>query len=92
MNLEGQAVLEGGLLDPTVNLINQGQTAGGSGTIAAGDIVDEGVIQAGANKASQKLLLVVGTMLGGGTLTVNGSQPGSIPPAYCKSTPAGQWS
>ncbi len=79
VNLEGQAVLEGGLLDPTVQLINQGQTAGGFGTIAAGDIVDEGVIQAGANKASQKLLLVQGTILGGGTLTVNGSQPGSNP-------------
>ena len=77
VNLQGQVVLEGGLLDPTVQLINQGQTVGGFGTIAAGDIVDEGVIQAGANKASQKLLLVVGTVSGGGTLTVNGSQPGS---------------
>ena len=77
VNLQGQVVLEGGLLDPTVQLINQGQTAGGFGTIAAGDIVDEGVIQAGGNKASQKLLLVVGTILGGGTLTVNGTQPGS---------------
>ena len=79
VNLQGQVVLEGGLLDPTVQLINQGQTAGGFGTIAAGDIVDEGVIQAGGNKASQKLLLVVGTVLGGGTLTANGAQPGSNP-------------
>ena len=79
VSLQGQVVLEGGLLDPTVQLINQGQTAGGFGTIAAGDIVDEGVIQAGGNKASQKLLLVVGTVLGGGTLTVNGTQPGSNP-------------
>jgi collagen type I alpha len=79
VNLQGQVVLEGGLLDPTVQLINQGQTAGGFGTIAAGDIVDEGVIQAGGNKASQKLLLIVGTVLGGGTLTVNGTQPGSNP-------------
>ncbi len=77
VSLQGQVVLEGGLLDPTVQLINQGQTVGGFGTIAAGDIVDEGVIQAGANKASQKLLLVVGTISGGGTLTVNGNQPGS---------------
>ena len=77
VSLQGQVVLEGGLLDPTVQLINQGQTVGGFGTIAAGDIVDEGVIQAGANKASQKLLLVVGTVSGGGTLTVNGNQPGS---------------
>ena len=79
VSLQGQVVLEGGLLDPTVQLINQGQTAGGFGTIAAGDIVDEGVIQAGANKASQRLLLVVGTVLGGGTLTVNGTLPGSNP-------------
>jgi T5SS/PEP-CTERM-associated repeat protein len=77
VNLQGQVVLEGGLLDPTVQLINQGQTAGGYGTIAAGDIVDEGVIQAGGTKPSQKLLLVQGTVLGGGTLTVNGTLPGS---------------
>jgi hypothetical protein len=37
------------------------------------------VIQAGANKASEKLLLVQGTVLGGGTLTVDGTQPGSNP-------------
>ena len=79
VSLQGQVVLEGGLLDPTVQLINQGQTAGGFGTIAAGDIVDEGVIQAGGNKASQRLLLVEGTILGGGTLTVNGTLPGSNP-------------
>jgi hypothetical protein len=77
VNLQGQVVLEGGLLDPTVQLINQGQTAGGYGTLAAGDIVDEGVIQAGGTKPSQKLLLVQGTVLGGGTLTVNGTLPGS---------------
>ena len=77
VSLQGQVVLEGGLLDPTVQLINQGQTAGGFGTIAAGDIVDEGMIQAGGNKASQRLLLVQGTILGGGTLTANGALPGS---------------
>jgi T5SS/PEP-CTERM-associated repeat protein len=77
VNLQGQVVLEGGLLDPTVQLINQGQTAGGYGTLAAGDIVDEGVIQAGGTKPSQKLLLVQGTVLGGGTLTANGTLPGS---------------
>lgn len=79
VNLQGQEVLEGGLVDPTVQLINQGQTAGGFGTIAAGDIVDEGAIQAGGNKSSQKLLIVQGTVLGGGTLTVNGTLPGSVP-------------
>jgi T5SS/PEP-CTERM-associated repeat protein len=73
INLEGQVVLEGGLLDPTVNLIGQGQTAGGFGTISAGDIIDEGVIQAGGTKPSQKLLIVQGTVVGGGTLTINGT-------------------
>jgi T5SS/PEP-CTERM-associated repeat protein len=73
VNLKGEVVLENGELDPTVNLINQGQTAGGSGTIAAGDIVDEGVIQAGDSKPSQKLLVVAGTILGGGPWTINGT-------------------
>jgi T5SS/PEP-CTERM-associated repeat protein len=73
VNLQGEVVLEDGDLDPTVNLINQGQTAGGSGTIAAGDIVDEGVIQAGGSKPSQKLLVVAGTILGGGPWTINGT-------------------
>ena len=73
VNLQGQVVLENGFLDPTVNLINQGQTAGGSGTIAAGDIVDEGLIQAGGSKPSQKLLVVSGTVLGGGPWTINGT-------------------
>src|SRR5580658_6572312 len=73
VNLQGEVVLENGDLDPTVNLINQGQTAGGSGTIAAGDIVDEGVIQAGGSKPSQKLLVVAGTVLGGGPWTINGT-------------------
>jgi collagen type I/II/III/V/XI/XXIV/XXVII alpha len=71
VNLQGEVVLENGELDPTVNLINQGQTAGGSGTIAAGDIVDEGVIQAGGSKPSQKLLVVAGTVLGGGPWAIN---------------------
>src|SRR5580658_1153527 len=73
VSLQGEVVLENGELDPTVNLINQGQTAGGSGTIAAGDIVDEGLIQAGGSKPSQKLLVVAGTVLGGGPWTINGT-------------------
>ncbi len=78
INLQGQVVLEGGLLDPTVTIINQGQTAGGNGTIQAGFIVDEGVVQAGGTKPSQRLLIVVGTVVGGGTLTINGTvQPSS---------------
>jgi T5SS/PEP-CTERM-associated repeat protein len=79
VNLKGEVVLEGGLLDPTVNLINQGQTAGGFGTIAADMIVDEGVIQAGGSKVSQKLLLVSGTVLGGGTMSTNGTAVASSP-------------
>jgi T5SS/PEP-CTERM-associated repeat protein len=71
VNLQGQVVLEGGLLDPTVQLINQGQTEGGFGTIAADNVIDEGVIQAGGG--AQHLLVVDGTVLGGGTLTVNGT-------------------
>ena len=78
VNLQGQVVLEGGLLDPTVQNIGQGQTTGGFGTLAAGDIIDEGVIQAGGTKPSQRLLIVNGTILGGGTLTINGTvQPSS---------------
>ena len=79
VNLQGQVVLEGGLLDPTVQNIGQGQTAGGFGTIAAGDIIDEGVIQAGGTKPSQRLLIVNGTILGGGTLTINGTVQPSRP-------------
>jgi T5SS/PEP-CTERM-associated repeat protein len=74
VNLRGQAVLAGGVLDPTVQLIGQGQTAGGLSTISAGDIIDEGVIQ-----ASQRLLLVQGAVLGGGTLTINGTVQPSKP-------------
>ncbi len=79
VNLQGQVVLEGGLLDPTVTIINQGQTAGGNGTLQAGDIIDEGVIQAGGTKPSQRLLVVQGTVLGGGTLTINGTVQPSNP-------------
>ncbi len=74
VNLQGQVVLEGGLLDPTVTLINQGQTAGGFGTIAADAIVDEGAVEAGAAK-----LTIQGSVLGGGTLTVNGTMQVSSP-------------
>jgi T5SS/PEP-CTERM-associated repeat protein len=73
VNLQGEVVLENGELDPAIDLINQGQTAGGSGRIAAGDIVDEAVIQAGGSKPSQKLLVVAGTILGGGPWSINGT-------------------
>jgi collagen type I alpha len=89
VNLQGQVVLEGGLLDPTVNLINQGQTAGGFGTLAAGDIVDEGVIQAGGTKPTQRLLLVQGTVVGGGTLSKNGTVLPSSPAGLLQITAGG---
>jgi T5SS/PEP-CTERM-associated repeat protein/autotransporter passenger strand-loop-strand repeat protein len=76
LSFQGQMVLEGGLADPTVQLIDQGQTAGGFGTIAAGFVVDEGVIQ---SKSAQRLLMLRGTVLGGGTLTINGTVQGSNP-------------
>ncbi len=79
VNLQGQVVLEGGNLDPTVTIINQGQTGGGNGTLQAGDIIDEGVVQAGGTKPSQRLLVVQGTVLGGGTLTINGTVQPSNP-------------
>ncbi len=79
VSLQGQEVLEGGVLDPTVNLINQGQTAGGYGTIIADDIIDEGAIQAGGTKPSQRLLVVEGTVLGGGILSLNGTRDASNP-------------
>ena len=73
VNLDGQVVLANGELDPTVNLINQGETVSGSGTIEAGDIVDEGVIQASGSQPSQKLLVVSGTVVGGGPWTIDGT-------------------
>jgi T5SS/PEP-CTERM-associated repeat protein/autotransporter passenger strand-loop-strand repeat protein len=73
VNLRGEVVLENGELDPTVIVITQGQTAGSSGTIAAGDIVDDGVIQAGGSKPSEKLLVVTGTILGGEPWSINGT-------------------
>jgi T5SS/PEP-CTERM-associated repeat protein len=79
VNLLGQVVLQGGLLDPEVQFVTQGQTASGYGTIAAGVVLDEGVIQADGNKPSERLLKVAGTVVGGGTLTVNSVQAGSSP-------------
>jgi T5SS/PEP-CTERM-associated repeat protein len=79
VNLLGQVALEGGLLDPTVSVINQGQTVGGFGTLEAEMIVDEGVIQAGGSKLSQKLLLVRGTVVGGGSLTKNATAQAASP-------------
>ncbi len=65
-------MLENGELDPTVNLINQGETVGGSGTREGlqSDIVDEGAIQAGGGKQP---VVVSGTVLGGGPWTIDGT-------------------
>src|SRR5262249_13338922 len=62
VNLQGQVVLEGGLLDPTVQMINPGQIIGGYGTIAADAILDEGLIEAGGRDATSKTLVVQGTL------------------------------
>jgi T5SS/PEP-CTERM-associated repeat protein len=71
VNLHGPVVLEGGLLDPAVTVIDTGRAAGGFGTLAADVIIDEGLIQATEPRG---LLLVQGTLEGGGTLarTVSG--------------------
>jgi T5SS/PEP-CTERM-associated repeat protein len=89
VNLQGEVVLEGGLLDPTVSVINQAQTASGFGTLVADDIVDEGVIQAGGSTPSQKLLIVQGTVLGGGTLSKNGTTLPSSPAGILQISPGG---
>ncbi len=72
VNLYGAVVLDGGLLDPVIQLIGQGHTVTGDGTISADDIIDEGAIAAGGATPSRKLLVVNGDVLGGGGLTVNG--------------------
>ncbi len=71
VKLLGEAVLQGGLLDPAVEIIGQGQTASGYGTIAAGTIVDQGMIEASG------MLRVDGTVLGGDGFSVNGTAQGS---------------
>ena len=72
INLRGQVVLEGGLLDPTV-LYNQ-SVAGGTGTVGAEFTIDEGTIQATGSEATPtgRLQVVLGTIVGGGTLTIRG--------------------
>ncbi len=73
-------MLEGGNLDPDGHHHQSGSDGfGGNGTIQAGFIVDEGVVQAGGTKPSQRLLIVDGTVVGGGTLTVNGTVQPSGP-------------
>jgi len=70
INVRGQVVLAGGALDHEVVLVRD--DAGGSGSIGGGVVIDEGTIQ--ANSAAPNGLLVVnGTVMGGGTLTIAGS-------------------
>jgi T5SS/PEP-CTERM-associated repeat protein len=76
VNLQGQVALDGGLLDPSVLLINQGVT--GFGTIEAGDMIDEAVVQANAAPTGEPEVLR-GTVLGGGTLDCNGSVTTNAP-------------
>ncbi|MDR3663749.1 MAG: hypothetical protein P4L86_25735, partial [Mycobacterium sp.] len=73
VDLQGQLTLQGGLLDPTVLLINPGITPSGFGTIGANFVIDEGTILARGSIANQNTLLVLGSVLGGGTLTVSGN-------------------
>ncbi len=72
VDLHGPVVLQGGLLDPTVLLIEPGVTAGGYGTIDAANVIDEAVIEAGTAPGGAHQI-VRGTVLGGGTLEYNGT-------------------
>ena len=73
VNLLGGVVLEGGNLDPTVLTVGKGKTAGGTGTIGSDFIVVEGTIAASGTKPGKSLQVVSGTVVGGGTLTLNGT-------------------
>ena len=73
VNLQGGVVLEGGLLDPTVYIENGGSTTGGFGTIASDYILLEGTILSNGSKSGKQTEVVQGTLVGGGTATINGS-------------------
>jgi collagen type I/II/III/V/XI/XXIV/XXVII alpha len=73
VNLQGGVVLEGGLLDPTVYIENGGSTTGGFGTIASDFILLEGTILSNGSKSGKQTEVVQGTLVGGGTATINGS-------------------
>ena len=73
VNLEGGVVLEGGLLDPTVYIENGGSTTGGFGTVASDFILLEGTILSNGSKTGKQTEVVQGTLVGGGTATIQGS-------------------
>ena len=68
----GQVIMQGGLLDPVV--VNIARSGGILGTgIVGGDIViDNGTILANGSSPGNSLLVVPGTILGGGTLNISG--------------------
>ena len=73
VNLLGGVVLEGGNLDPVVLTVGKGKAAGGTGSIGGDFVVDEGTIQASGTKPGKSLQIVTGTIVGGGTVTLNGT-------------------
>ena len=73
VNLLGGVVLEGGNLDPVVLTVGKGKPAGGTGTIGGDFVVDEGTIFASGTKPGKALQIVTGTIVGGGTVTLNGT-------------------
>jgi T5SS/PEP-CTERM-associated repeat protein len=75
----GEAIINGGLLDPTVLIENRGSSTVGYGTIAANDIILEGTFQSNGSKSNQETLVVQGTVMGGGTLIVNGTTSVNTP-------------
>jgi len=73
VNLQGGVVLEGGVLDPTVFIENGGSTTGGFGTVASQFILLEGTILSNGSKSGKETEVVQGTLVGGGTATINGT-------------------
>ena len=73
VNLQGGVVLEGGVLDPTVFIENGGSTTGGFGTVSSQFILLEGTILSNGSKSGKQTEVVQGTVVGGGTATINGS-------------------
>jgi collagen type I/II/III/V/XI/XXIV/XXVII alpha len=78
----GQVVLEGGTLDPAVDLVGAGYPQGGNGGLGGldgndqGFILNESTVFSSAVKGGAVKLTVTGTIVGGGTWSENGtSQP-----------------